>query len=143
MWVHHLSLEHSLQGPRGLQCPLCNDDLGDSNSSAVKHLSIHMEEISLAVLPRTVDEDVSNPESIDSAAPGTAFSLRTKSGPQLNASDERGGPPTEILEYLDVSAEPSSQKEIQPAERVLERKTVYFWRCVRSCHFLELSACSC
>ncbi len=54
-WTSHLGLEHGLLDPsQELQCPLCQAQL---QSGKVAHLSRHLEEISLTILPVNAPAD--------------------------------------------------------------------------------------
>ncbi|KAL1848887.1 hypothetical protein Daus18300_013446 [Diaporthe australafricana] len=51
-WVSHLALDHGM-GPewRMIECPLCRVETGSGKLSITRHMSDHLEEISLAALP--------------------------------------------------------------------------------------------
>lgn len=51
-WVSHLALDHGM-GPewRMIECPLCRVEIGPGNLPITRHMSHHLEEISLAALP--------------------------------------------------------------------------------------------
>jgi len=57
-WAQHLEFDHEY-GPAWLSraCALCKEPTGDGFDACTKHLSNHLEEISLAALPRPVDEE--------------------------------------------------------------------------------------
>ncbi|KAH7145484.1 hypothetical protein B0J13DRAFT_322822 [Dactylonectria estremocensis] len=57
-WIQHLALQHGFDnGWQSIECPFCLEPTGSGKVVIVKHLSSHMEEISLASLPAGVDSD--------------------------------------------------------------------------------------
>lgn len=50
-WVSHLALEHEMAKWHMVDCPLCRDEIGPGEPSITRHLSQHLEEISLSALP--------------------------------------------------------------------------------------------
>ena len=65
-WIQHLGLEHGLYPEwNSFSCPMCHDETGDGKFAITRHLSSHMEEISLAALPAGIDLD--NDSDMDSA----------------------------------------------------------------------------
>ncbi|KAK8003936.1 MFS general substrate transporter, partial [Apiospora arundinis] len=51
-WIAHLALEHNLEpGWNSFTCPLCKDETGPGKMAITKHLSRHLEELSLSALP--------------------------------------------------------------------------------------------
>ncbi|KAI3336423.1 hypothetical protein HD806DRAFT_5390 [Xylariaceae sp. AK1471] len=57
-WVSHLALGHHLEPKWGsMECPLCLKDTGAGKTAIVKHLSSHLEEISLGALPSGLEFD--------------------------------------------------------------------------------------
>ncbi|KAH6949654.1 hypothetical protein BKA56DRAFT_289195 [Ilyonectria sp. MPI-CAGE-AT-0026] len=67
-WIHHLALQHGFDsGWHSIECPFCLEPTGSGKVMIVKHLSNHMEEISLASLPAGVDSD-SDDESLSIAS---------------------------------------------------------------------------
>lgn len=57
-WISHLALEHVLDSNwPSFDCPLCQCQTGQGMSQITKHLSGHLEEISLAALPGEYDAD--------------------------------------------------------------------------------------
>ncbi|KAG8156624.1 hypothetical protein KVR01_013575 [Diaporthe batatas] len=51
-WISHLFLNHGMgPGWHMIQCPLCRDDVGPGKVPITRHLSDHLEEISLSALP--------------------------------------------------------------------------------------------
>ena len=64
-WAQHLGLEHGLYPEwKSFPCPMCHDETGDGKFAITRHLSSHMEEISLAALPAGIDLD--NDSDLDS-----------------------------------------------------------------------------
>ena len=63
-WVDHLALGHGLEPEwTSFQCPLCLQETGGGKNTIWRHLSSHLEEISLAALPIGADEDAEDPET--------------------------------------------------------------------------------
>lgn len=57
-WIAHLSLDHGLAPDwAAIICPLCQCDTGPGKVAVTKHLSTHLEEVSLAALPADCDFD--------------------------------------------------------------------------------------
>lgn len=51
-WVSHIALDHGLESDwMSIKCPLCRHDTGSGKALVTKHLSSHLEEISLGALP--------------------------------------------------------------------------------------------
>ncbi|KAK8032001.1 hypothetical protein PG990_001735 [Apiospora arundinis] len=68
-WVSHLALEHSLSpGWAAFECPLCKEDTGTGRTVITRHLSSHLEELSLGALPSAHEVDSSQSEGEDSKA---------------------------------------------------------------------------
>ncbi|RYP65226.1 hypothetical protein DL770_009053 [Monosporascus sp. CRB-9-2] len=68
-WIQHLALCHGLEPEwRSFKCPLCHDETGVGKSAISRHLSSHMEEISLAALPVGVESDNESDSDVDSAS---------------------------------------------------------------------------
>lgn len=68
-WLQHLEFDHEY-GPdwTSRPCPLCQEDTGHGAASCSKHLATHLEEISLATLPRPTEEDDVSQLSISSGS---------------------------------------------------------------------------
>ena len=68
-WVDHLGLQHGLYPEwKSFTCPICHEDTGDGELIITRHLSSHMEEISLASLPAGVEiDDESNSGASDTS----------------------------------------------------------------------------
>ncbi|KAJ0120487.1 hypothetical protein J7T55_015216 [Diaporthe amygdali] len=69
-WISHLALDHRMAPEWNLiECPLCRAEAGPGRFSITKHLSHHLEEISLAALPADCEFDeeseVSEPDSVN------------------------------------------------------------------------------
>ncbi len=62
-WVSHLALDHEME-PRwkSITCLLCKEHTGDGKLAVTRHLSKHLEEISLSALPSGVDSDIGSEE---------------------------------------------------------------------------------
>ncbi|SPO02513.1 uncharacterized protein DNG_05186 [Cephalotrichum gorgonifer] len=73
-WVQHLSLQHELDPEwKSFACPMCEEDTGDGKFTITRHLSSHMEEISLKALPGGVEPDeISDSGTDDSSTTDTA-----------------------------------------------------------------------
>lgn len=57
-WISHLALDHGLEPDWvSMRCPLCHHYTGSGKTLIATHLSSHLEEISLAVLPTNYDSD--------------------------------------------------------------------------------------
>ena len=57
-WIQHLGLKHGLYPEwKSFACPMCHEDTGKGKAAISRHLSSHMEEISLAALPAGVETD--------------------------------------------------------------------------------------
>jgi hypothetical protein len=60
-WILHVQREHSdLPWLRDHNCPLCRDQSIRETFALLKHISKHLEEISLSALPRGVESDASS-----------------------------------------------------------------------------------
>ncbi|KFA79353.1 hypothetical protein S40288_03570 [Stachybotrys chartarum IBT 40288] len=63
-WIDHLGLQHGMAPEwKGFECPLCSEDTGDGKFVISRHLSDHLEEISLAALPLSVEDENDEPSS--------------------------------------------------------------------------------
>ncbi|KEY74960.1 hypothetical protein S7711_01308 [Stachybotrys chartarum IBT 7711] len=61
-WIDHLGLQHGMAPEwKGFECPLCSEDTGDGKFVISRHLSDHLEEISLAALPLSVEDENDEP----------------------------------------------------------------------------------
>ncbi|KAK2018380.1 hypothetical protein LZ32DRAFT_371014 [Colletotrichum eremochloae] len=57
-WIQHLTLEHGFTNQsQSVNCPLCLEPMGNGKVGITKHLSSHLEEISLSSLPAGVASD--------------------------------------------------------------------------------------
>lgn len=60
-WISHLVLDHEMGASDGkwptIECPLCRAETGPGKLAITKHLSVHLEEISLAALPADCESD--------------------------------------------------------------------------------------
>lgn len=71
-WISHLALDHEME-PKwaSAECPLCREETGNGKIAITKHLSKHLEEVSLSALPVEVDSDAeseNSPESSDASS---------------------------------------------------------------------------
>lgn len=71
-WIAHLALDHEME-PKwaSAECPLCREETGNGKIAITKHLSKHLEEVSLSALPVEVDSDAeseNSPESSDASS---------------------------------------------------------------------------
>ncbi|QYT04574.1 hypothetical protein H0G86_011476 [Trichoderma simmonsii] len=71
-WISHLALDHEME-PKwaSTECPLCREETGNGKIAITKHLSKHLEEVSLSALPVEVDSDAeseNSPESSDASS---------------------------------------------------------------------------
>ncbi|KAF2740998.1 hypothetical protein EJ04DRAFT_112158 [Polyplosphaeria fusca] len=66
LWSVHLELGHGL-GPNweSQHCTLCLEHTGDGKNTILSHFARHMEDISLAALPRGIDSDVESDSASD------------------------------------------------------------------------------
>ncbi|KAI2631064.1 hypothetical protein GGR54DRAFT_585354 [Hypoxylon sp. NC1633] len=77
-WVEHLRRQHALHPEwDDKTCPLCSEVVVGGGHSTISHIAHHLEEVSLAVLPRSPkdsdgDEDTSTSLSIVSLQPNTS-----------------------------------------------------------------------
>ncbi|KAF3800991.1 hypothetical protein GCG54_00010268 [Colletotrichum gloeosporioides] len=81
-WIQHLTLEHGFADQESsTQCPLCLEFTGGKKNENLNHISSHLEEISLSVLPSAYvgsecesesDSSGAIPTSIRAAGPSTA-----------------------------------------------------------------------
>ncbi|KAK3290852.1 uncharacterized protein B0H64DRAFT_446673 [Chaetomium fimeti] len=69
-WIQHLGLEHGLYPEwKSFACPICHENTGNGKIAITRHLSNHMEEISLAALPAGIEmDDESDSYSDDTSA---------------------------------------------------------------------------
>lgn len=76
LWSNHLELDHNL-GPNwdGVECPLCLEVTKSGKSAILIHFARHMEDISLAALPREVDSDAESEVDGDSTSDHTVLSV--------------------------------------------------------------------
>ncbi|PVH71686.1 hypothetical protein DL98DRAFT_596710 [Cadophora sp. DSE1049] len=66
-WIQHLGLAHGLDPEwSGFECPLCHQQTGNGRFVISHHLSVHMEEISLAALPSGPDSESGSESEISS-----------------------------------------------------------------------------
>ncbi|KAI0854987.1 hypothetical protein F4860DRAFT_497761 [Xylaria cubensis] len=57
-WISHLALDHRLEPAwESIECPLCLQSTGAGKTTITKHLSSHLEEISLGALPSGLEFD--------------------------------------------------------------------------------------
>jgi hypothetical protein len=57
-WIHHLANFHSYAPEwKSVSCLLCQDDIAAGKPAITRHLSSHLEEISLAALPAYADSE--------------------------------------------------------------------------------------
>ncbi|CAH0045313.1 unnamed protein product [Clonostachys solani] len=67
-WVDHLALDHKLANDwKGFSCPLCHEALDDGQDNITRHLSAHMEEISLSAIPAAVESDHDSDSTSDTS----------------------------------------------------------------------------
>ncbi|KAK6833468.1 hypothetical protein PG987_008162 [Apiospora arundinis] len=68
-WVTHLELEHNLSPEwAAFECPLCKEDTGPGRTAITRHLSSHLEELSLGALPSAHEVESSQSEGEDGEA---------------------------------------------------------------------------
>jgi hypothetical protein len=108
-WVQHLEFDHEY-GPdwQSRPCPLCKEGTGDGAAACSKHLATHLEEISLATLPRPTDEDDVSQLSISSASGASGIGLSPVNqspvlGTAAPASDEGSWEVFSTVEFDDAS----------------------------------------
>lgn len=67
-WISHLALDHEME-PKwaSAECPLCREETGNGKIAITKHLSKHLEEVSLSALPVEVDSDAESENSLESS----------------------------------------------------------------------------
>ncbi|OPB45354.1 hypothetical protein A0O28_0075640 [Trichoderma guizhouense] len=67
-WISHLALDHEME-PKwaSAECPLCREETGNGKIAITKHLSKHLEEVSLSTLPVEVDSDAESENSPESS----------------------------------------------------------------------------
>lgn len=66
-WTEHLDLAHDFADSwRHMACPICRREAGGSKAATASHLALHLEEVSLMILPTNAKRD----ESQDPNIPG-------------------------------------------------------------------------
>lgn len=75
-WIQHLEFDHEY-GPawESRTCLLCNEETGNGLDNCSRHLLSHLEEISLAALPRTADEESHQSDMTSSTASAAQLAL--------------------------------------------------------------------
>ncbi|KKP02600.1 hypothetical protein THAR02_05288 [Trichoderma harzianum] len=73
-WISHLALDHEME-PKwaSTECPLCREETGNGKIAVIKHLSKHLEEVSLSALPVEVDSDAESENSPESSDAGSSL----------------------------------------------------------------------
>ncbi|KAL6812345.1 hypothetical protein J3E69DRAFT_376180 [Trichoderma sp. SZMC 28015] len=73
-WISHLALDHEME-PKwaSAECPLCREETGNGKIAITKHLSKHLEEVSLSALPVEVDSDAESENSSESNDAGSSL----------------------------------------------------------------------
>lgn len=62
-WISHLALDHGMDPEwRMIDCPLCRVEVGPGKLSITRHMSDHLEEISLSALPADCEYDQESEE---------------------------------------------------------------------------------
>jgi hypothetical protein len=83
-WVSHLALDHHLEPSWGsMECPLCLMDTGAGKTTITRHLSSHLEEISLGALPAGLEFD-NEPETENQDTEDTHSDASSKRKHDLN-----------------------------------------------------------
>ncbi|KAL7910275.1 hypothetical protein GGI35DRAFT_361234 [Trichoderma velutinum] len=84
-WLSHLALDHEM-GPEWVstECPLCKEETGNGKIAITKHLSKHLEEISLSALPVEVDSDAESENSLESSDANSSRNEETYGGIEEN-----------------------------------------------------------
>ncbi|RFU78548.1 ankyrin repeat [Trichoderma arundinaceum] len=88
-WISHLALDHEMDpGWDSAKCLLCNEETGSGKMAVTRHLSKHLEEISLSALPVEVD---SNAASENSSEPSDSDSITQDLTEQKNKTSANEG----------------------------------------------------
>jgi len=104
MWAEH---ETAHLVSKAAECPFCGATFQQRALTYFKHVSTHLQEVSLSVLPHPTDEDDGfNSESSDDSDNEEHISSLEQKGPQLQPE------PAQILSRLGVAG-PSEQGQIQ------------------------------
>ncbi|OTA57935.1 hypothetical protein K449DRAFT_436946 [Hypoxylon sp. EC38] len=68
-WIEHLSLDHDYSPKWEIsECSMCHKEVEAGKFNVIKHLSQHLEEISLMVLPTNAEESSASDDDSDSTA---------------------------------------------------------------------------
>ena len=118
-WTEHLAAAHPFTADQ--KCPLCLNDIGQSTEKFLRHVSQHLEELALIVLPQEYDSDSDlGSEEDHFAEPNSVYGPSTKSltdnfevgkGDTI-ASDQSPLPDTERSGYLEQN--PPGARTISP-----------------------------
>ncbi|KAK0757231.1 hypothetical protein N5P37_009947 [Trichoderma harzianum] len=89
-WISHLALDHEME-PKwaSAECPLCREETGNGKIAITKHLSKHLEEVSLSALPVEVDSDAESENSPESSDAGSSLNEGVFGG-AFGGIDENG-----------------------------------------------------
>ncbi|KAH6843469.1 hypothetical protein B0I37DRAFT_315039 [Chaetomium sp. MPI-CAGE-AT-0009] len=78
-WAYHLELEHGFADlSKEMTCPLCQEHIG---SGRIAHLSSHLEEVALTILPANAesdDESDGDPEEVSKDEPNIPYATSAK-----------------------------------------------------------------
>jgi hypothetical protein len=87
-WADHLGLEHGLALQwQSHPCPLCQEHIGPGRGVISGHLAKHMEEISLAALPRDTESETNS--EVKSVASSRSRTGNSTNGGEFPLSDPR------------------------------------------------------
>ncbi|KAH8900698.1 hypothetical protein GQ53DRAFT_835635 [Thozetella sp. PMI_491] len=80
-WVSHLGLDHEMDPQwRSTSCPLCKEETGDGKVAITRHLSKHLEEISLSALPIGDDSNTGSEYTSEDSGSSGISALPVPSG---------------------------------------------------------------
>ncbi|KAK3987370.1 hypothetical protein QBC44DRAFT_121497 [Cladorrhinum sp. PSN332] len=83
-WASHLALDHGMDPKwEAIQCFLCAQDTGKGKMAIIKHLSQHLEEISLSALPAGVDSNTTSENGSEIGDEDSTGSASVLSGTNL------------------------------------------------------------
>jgi predicted RNA-binding Zn-ribbon protein involved in translation (DUF1610 family) len=128
-WVRHLALEHKLEPEwQSFQCPFCFEETGTGEVTITKHLSSHMEDISLSALPISDGDELSSTSSVASVGPqqdgrpSPSHDATGKSGESPTLSEPDSGATTVASESF--LAERTQASDNEPAPEALPPSSV-------------------
>ncbi|KAI0184988.1 hypothetical protein EV127DRAFT_442655 [Xylaria flabelliformis] len=115
-WISHLALDHRLEPAwESMECPLCLQSTGVGKTIIAKHLSSHLEEISLGALPSGLEFDT---ESEDEGQDAEDYQSNTPW--KLDVDPDSTNMPSDLNTSMSKEAEVQQQEPEPNYDRIIK-----------------------